>query len=275
MKYCATINAEDYREHTVVRLLQLLDLHEAYLGREVGNGGYRHYQCAIDCAGDLRAFVDNNQLGWHIEDCVSWNDSINYCRKTDDYRYVGDSIEEREYQRIAGRPNNIVGTRIDQHLRNQNDRCISICVDTVGGTGKTTHGYIRVRRGEWFTVPRTAETPVRIMDYIAMHYKNEGVIWIDLPRSRKVDVDLAECLEDIKDGLIASAKYEGRIRLIRGVKVLVTTNHWIDKTAYKMLSADRWDVFTAIPRDGGEAQGNTASPLRGEERVYAAPGGAE
>ena len=85
------------------------------------------------------------------------------------------------------------------------------------------------------------------MDYIAMHYDNQPVIWIDLPRSRLVDKDLAECLEDIKDGLIASAKYEGTLRFIRGVKVIVTTNHWVDKTAYKMLSTDRWDVFTALP----------------------------
>ena len=268
MRYVATIPRDGIKESHLVRLLQSLDLHEAYLGREVGNGGYRHYQCAIDCAGDLRGFVDNNQLGWHIEDCISWNDAINYCRKTGDYRYIGDSIEEREYQRIAGRPNNIVGTRIDEHIRKQNDRQISICVDTVGGTGKTTHGYLSVRRGEWFAIPRTAETPIRIMDYIAMHYNNEPVIWLDLPRSRSVNTPLAECLEDIKDGLIASTKYEGRLRLIRGVKVLVTTNHWVEKPTYKMLSADRWDVFTALPRDGGETQGNTSlPPLGGEERV--------
>lgn len=247
VKYVATISRELWREHTVVRLLQLLDLHEAYLGREVGNGGFEHYQCAIDCAGDLSRFVSCHDLGWHIEDCISWDKAVEYCRKTDDYRYIGDSIEEREYQRIRHRPTNIVGTRIDQHLRAQNDRNISICVDTLGGTGKSTHGYLNVRRGKWFAVPRTAETPVRIMDYIAMHYDNEEVIWIDLPRTRQVDKSLAECLEDIKDGLIASSKYEGRMRLIRGVKVLVTTNHWVEKSTFKTLSADRWDVFKAIP----------------------------
>lgn len=252
MKYVATISREGWREHTVVRLLELLDLHEAYLGRETGSRGFEHYQCAIDCAGDLQRFVRDHDLGWHIEDCISWDEAVRYCRKTGDYRYIGDSIEESEYSRICGRPINIVGKRIDEHLRKQDDRKISICVDTVGGTGKTTHGYLCVRRGKWFAVPRTSETPVRIMDYIAMHYRNEPVIWIDLPRSRTVDKSLAECLEDIKDGLIASSKYEGRMRLIRGVKVLVTTNHWVEKSTYRMLSADRWDVFTALPKcDGG------------------------
>lgn len=254
MRYVATISADSWKEHLVVRLLQLLDLHEAYLGREVGARGFRHYQCCIDCAGDLERFVSEHDLGWHVEECVSWNNAVNYCRKTDDYRYIGDSIEECEYDRIRDRAVNIVGTRIDKHLHDQNDRQISVCVDTVGGTGKSTHGYLNVRRGEWFAVPRTAETPVRIMDYIAMHYDNESVIWIDLPRSRVVDTSLAECLEDIKDGLIASSKYEGRMRLIRGVKVLVTTNHWVEKSAYRMLSADRWDVFTAIPRDEPEGE---------------------
>lgn len=253
MKYVATISAEQWKESRVVKLLKLLDLHEAYLGREIGTRGFHHFQCVIDCAGDLQRFVSCHELGWHIEPCVSWLDSINYCRKTGNYRYLGDSIEEHEYTRITRKPTNIVGKRINEHLRKQNDRAISICVDTMGGTGKSTFGYLHVRGGEWFAVPRTAENPTRIMDYIAMHYRNEPVIWIDLPRSRKVDTPLAECLEDIKDGLIASSKYEGRLRLIRGVKVLVTTNHWVEKSTYRMLSADRWDVFTALPTGGGES----------------------
>lgn len=247
MKYVATISSESFKEHFVVRLLQTLDLHECYLGREVGRGGYRHFQCAIDCAGDLERFTREHCLGWHVEPCISWEQAVRYCRKTGNYRYVGDSIEEREFTRISRRPKNIVGKRIDEHLRNQGDRKISICVDTVGNTGKTQNGYIHIRNGTWFTIPRSAETPTRIMDYIAMHYNNEQVIWIDLPRTRKVDNDMAECLEDIKDGIIASAKYEGHLKLIRGVKVLVTTNHWIEKNTYKLLSADRWDVFTALP----------------------------
>ena len=253
MKYVATISRASISEHQLVRLLELLDLHETYIGRETGKRGFEHYQCCVDCAGDLSRFNIEHQLGWHVEDCISWNDAKNYCRKTDNYRYVGDSIEEREYQRIRDRPANITAKRIQEHITKQNDRAISICVDTVGGTGKSTFGYLCSRRGQFFVVPRTAETPTRIMDYIAMHYDNEPVIWIDLPRSRVVDKDLAECLEDIKDGLIASSKYEGCVRFIRGVKVLVTTNHWVDKTAYKMLSTDRWDVFTAKPSAGGES----------------------
>ncbi|AEW47007.1 putative replicase [Circoviridae bovine stool/BK/KOR/2011] len=253
MKYVATISRTSIPEHHLVRLLKLLDLHEAYIGRETGARGFEHYQCCIDCAGDLVRFNTEHQLGWHIEECVSWEASKNYCRKTDNYRYVGDSIEEREYSRIATRPKNIVADRIQFHIDHRNDRAISICVDTIGGTGKSTYGYLCARRGQFFVVPRTAETPTRIMDYIAMHYDNQPVIWIDLPRSRLVDKDLAECLEDIKDGLVASAKYEGCLRFIRGVKVLVTTNHWVDKTTYKMLSADRWDIFTALPSTEGES----------------------
>lgn len=146
-KYVATISREDWKEHTVVRLLNLLDLHEAYIGRETGKRGFKHYQCCIDCAGDLQRFVDCHNLGWHVEVCVSWNAAINYCRKTDDYRYIGDSIEEREYNRIRHRPSNIVGLRICEHLRHSDDRKIQICVDTVGSTGKSTNGYLNVRRG--------------------------------------------------------------------------------------------------------------------------------
>lgn len=250
MKYAATIPMDVWKEHHVVRLLQLLDLHEAYIGREIGKRGFKHFQCCINCAGDLERFNLEHCLGWHIEKCISWHDSINYCRKTGNYRYLGDSIEEREYHRVASRPLNIPQQNIERHIAVQNDRTISICVDTTGNTGKSTLGYTKCRTGEWFAIPRTEETPTRIMDYIAMHYNNEKVIWIDLPRTRKVDTRLAECLEDIKDGLIASSKYQGQVRFIRGVKVLVTTNHWVEKNAYQTLSKDRWDIFTAIPNTG-------------------------
>lgn len=76
-----------------------------------------------------------------------------------------------------------------------------------------------------------------------MHYANEDVIWIDLPRGRKIDEDMATLLEDIKDGLIISAKYQGTKKMTRGVKVLVTTNNWIPPEAYKSLTKDRWDIL--------------------------------
>nr|QJQ37764.1 replication-associated protein [Cressdnaviricota sp.] len=104
MKYCATISRESIKEHQLVRLLNLLDLHEAYIGRETGNRGFQHYQCCIDCAGDLERFNREHNLGWHVETCISWECSKNYCRKTGNYRYVGDSIEEREFNRISRRP---------------------------------------------------------------------------------------------------------------------------------------------------------------------------
>ncbi|ANC51531.1 replication associated protein [Bovine faeces associated smacovirus 3] len=260
-KYSVTISADLWKERDVVRLLDMVDLREYYIGREIGKGGYHHYQCAIDCGGDLERFNGQHQLGWHIEDCASWDKLVRYCRKGGDYRYIGDSIEEQSYR---SRGTTAVGHTIDTHLKKQNDRQISICVDTKGGSGKTTHGYDRSRTGEYFVVPRNAETPTRIMDYVAMNYDNEPVIWIDLPRTRKIDKGLATILEDMKDGLIYSAKYEGQVRHIKGVKVLVTTNHYIEKPAYKLLSADRWDVFTPPTKAGDSRDGNTGlSPLGG------------
>nr|WQA30190.1 MAG: rep protein [Cressdnaviricota sp.] len=119
MKYVATISQSSIKEHQLVRLLQLLDLHEAYIGREVGTRGFKHYQCCIDCGSDLHRFNTEHNLGWHIEDCISWNDSKNYCRKTDNYRYLGDSIEEREDNGIRARPANITDKRKQNKLKKQ------------------------------------------------------------------------------------------------------------------------------------------------------------
>lgn len=88
-----------------------------------------------------------------------------------------------------------------------------------------------------------------------MHYDNEPIIVVDIPRDEKVTKKLCKALEDIKDGNINSAKYQGTKRFIKGVKVIVFTNHWIPKEVYAALTDDRWRVYSVEKADSH--QGNT------------------
>lgn len=161
MKYVGTISLDRWPKPAIKRMVQQLDLHEAILGWETGQSGYRHCQFAIDCATDLHEFNTKNQLGWHIEDCISWDDAVDYCRKSGCYTYFGDSREEPEFRRITGRGNTEFVADIERRLKNQNDRQITVAIDRIGSSGKSTNGYLHVRRGDWFAVPRLESEPRR------------------------------------------------------------------------------------------------------------------
>lgn len=254
MKYVGTISVEKWSEDGIQHVFRALDGHELILGRETGKGGFEHYQFAMDCAGDLEQYADVNHLGWHVEKCVSWDESVSYCEKDGNYLYVGNSIEEREYSRIKSRHTLPLWKSIIGSLVRQNDREITYWCDKRGGRGKSTLVYVLARRGKLFPIPRCECDPKRILDYIAMNYKGEPIIALDLPRRQKLNWDWVEALEDIKDGLIASSKYQGRVRFIKGVRVLVTANKYIPEELYKELTEDRWDVWDVTDKTNNEGK---------------------
>lgn len=219
-----------------------MDLHEFVIGEEIGAGGFHHFQFAIHTGGDLREYCEKNSLGWHIEDAVSWDKSKIYCRKGDRVHEYSDRIEFREFVRIKSRPYTRIQLAIEQSIGSQNDRSITVWVDRQGGHGKSTWSYLNSRKGRIFTVPRAEQSAARIIDYIGAWYDNEEIILIDIPRAKSLSPSLAEVLEELKDGDIASAKYQGTKKFIRGVKVCVTTNKPVNYTTYSALSSDRWDI---------------------------------
>lgn len=242
MKYVATVSAEQWSKRQLIRVLKNLDLKEAYIGNEYGYGGYHHYQCAFDIGGDLNEYADKNALGWHIEDCVTWQDAVNYCRKTGNYTYLGSSREEREFRSAISRPRLPIWNDFESTLNSQNDRQITVWIDRRGSSGKSTWGYIMCRQGRAISIPRTESNGHRMNDYICMNYANEEMVILDLPRKKKLTEEHTEVLEDLKDGNLSTAKYQGTKQFIRGVKVIVFTNNWIEPEVYKTLTNDRWDI---------------------------------
>lgn len=90
-------------------------------------------------------------------------------------------------------------------------------------------------------------------DYICMNYGNEEFIILDLPRKAKLTEEHTLVLEDLKDGTLSTAKYQGSKKFIRGVKVIVFTNNWIEPEVYKTLTKDRWDIH--VIKSEEEAEG--------------------
>lgn len=249
MKYVGTISMENWNEDGLKHVFKSLDGHELYAGREVGRSGFKHYQFAMDCGGDLEQYNSENSCGWHIEPCISWESAVNYCRKTGNYLYIGNSIEEREWNKIRGRRPLKIWTDIIKSVNRAGDRTVTVWIDRKGSSGKSTLGYILKRRGCALSIPRLDQHGARMAEYVTMNYDNEPLIILDLPRAEHLTTEHTAVLEDIKDGNLSTGKYQGSTKLIRGVKVLVYTNQWIPNDTYNSLSHDRWDI-NVIQEDG-------------------------
>lgn len=245
MQYIGTISRKDWNGNAVRTVLGRVDPEWAIVGREVGSGGFQHWQFAVSCAGDLEQFIRENSLGWHVEKCIDWEKSVRYCRKDGRYFLFGDPpSSERMYRNYRTGKFRLRPTQLDilRSVRRQGDRTITVWIDRKGSSGKSTTCYLEEIGGRWLSVPRTEQSAVKIMDFVAMHYQGEKAICIDLPRDKSLTPALCGVLEDLKDGNVKSAKYQGTKLFIRGVKVVVFTNNWIPPKAYESLSKDRWDI---------------------------------
>lgn len=253
-----TISAEKWNIDGIKQVLSNLDVKDAYIGSETGASGFRHFQFAVHCSGDLSEYADNNSLGWHIEDCISWDEAVDYCRKSGNYLYIGHNREERYYHWAKGRGLLPIWRYALFKLASQNDRCIDIWIDTEGGHGKSFTNYVLQRRGFAFCV----DGDKHLMENIAMNYDNEPIMIVDIPRAEKIDSDLVKTLENLKNGIVATGKYQGSKKYFRGVKILVFTNHYVPTEINKKLTPDRWRKFTITAwereqKKKGSHQGNT------------------
>lgn len=131
-----------------------------------------------------------------------------------------------------------------ERIKRQSVREIDVYLDTHGNRGKTFLTIHLWETGQALVVPRASTTAEKLSAFICSAYAGEPIIIIDIPRARKPTPELYECMEEVKDGLVFDHRYSGRARNIRGVKMLVFTNHKLD---LKQLSDDRWVLHGMDP----------------------------
>lgn len=216
-------------------MLEKNDVKSWTIGFEVGKDGYRHYQVRLVSSNDaffewIKAHIPTA----HVEKAVQ--ESGDYERKSGSFISSSDTNEIRQVRFGSLRK---LQKKILQEVNTQGDREIDVYLDPEGNHGKTWLTIHLWETGKALVVPRASCTPEKISAFVCSAYKGEPYIIIDIPRSRKIDTGLYECIEEIKDGLVFDHRYQGRIRNVRGAKIIIFTNIPLDT---KKLSHDRWKL---------------------------------
>lgn len=242
--WCFTLN--NYKDDELVTLVTLFNSHSYVIGKEVGEEGTPHLQGYVKFTRKVRpmSVVENKRIHW--EKCKgSEKDNIEYCTKDGDF-----------VTNIKGVPRPLKLYRYDEFREFQKrvwDMCVQPCMDDrsiywfwdeAGNLGKTQVCKTLAHDEKAMIVNGGAKDIFSriVLQYIKFGFIPEIVIW-NLTRSvgqgeDKLVVSYA-AMESVKDGLIASGKFEGGQLVFNSPHVVVMANYPPD---YAMLSSDRWKV---------------------------------
>lgn len=170
----------------------------------------------------------------------SINENIKYCSKEGNYKTntepekefeVDDPMEGLTLHNWQIEIRTLLSTKPDP-------RKIYVYIDHQGGGGKSTFAkHLVLTMGAISVSGKSADVKCAIAEMIKMKKEIKTVIW-DLPRCVG-DMVNYQSIEEVKNGMFFSGKYESGMVLYNIPHIIIFTNH---EPEYEKLSTDRWVV---------------------------------
>jgi len=240
--YDITLSKEKMDERGIKTMEQIGQLFENLgadryvIGEEVGEDGYKHYQCRIV----FKAEKDQNSLinifagvGWvtatHVRD-------FKYCEKEGAYYRSWEKVLNKFVDlKLRNWQGQVIG-----ELEDQSEREITVIVDPDGNTGKSWLTKYLVANRICNLIPVMGD--YKDMMRICMAKAGTGYV-IDMERTQDPNkaIGLWTAIESVKNGYLYEDRYNFKDMWIEPPKVLVLTN---ENPPLWALSKDRWRVFT-------------------------------
>ena len=244
--WCFTWN--NYSSEEVTYLTNKLKNEKYLFGEEKGNSGTPHLQGTVNFKSprsfsSVRKIFKNN----HIEVCKNWQASLNYCSKDGEtYTNIESKktrnvrLLEDEYENITWRPwqekvISILNTK-------PNNRTINWIWETNGNVGKSFLAkYLYLKYDAIIADGKKDNVFNQIKLWIDTHKDNKDptIILLDIPRYNKDYINYG-MLEQIKNGMIYSGKYEGGVCVFKSPHVIIFSN---DRPDTSYMSIDRWNII--------------------------------
>lgn len=205
--------------------------------KEKGNTtGYLHWQICIRLKVKERFSTVKNYFphGAHIEQARNGFKSFNYCSK-EDTRIEGPYDENSSFVPIIPLTQDWQINLKNELLENPPDyRKIIFIVDYVGGKGKSSfakHMYM-IKKAQYFNNAKSADIS------FCLDEKGPNILIFDLCRSSQDHINY-EVIENVKNGLLFSGKYESKVKCFNTPHIVVMMNESPNKDK---LSKDRYDI---------------------------------
>lgn len=240
-------------EISATQLTQLLtsagDVNKFAFQLEVGESGTPHFQ-GVCCWRNQIQFSTLKHLDTNIhwEPCKNIRAALQYCTKSDT-RKDGPWVLGWHYEppRTWAIPTpHLWQSQVLERIRSgQGDRRICWIADPTGGWGKTTLAkHICGDLGGLLVTGRASDIKYAIAQ--RLRRGRMGTCVFHFTRTQEEYVSY-QAIEEVKDGIFFSAKYEAGMCIFESPFILVLANFHPDRSK---LTGDRWDV-NVIGADGG------------------------
>lgn len=205
---------------------------------EKGEGGFEHYQCYLHTDKKYFKELSRELFNSHVEMCKSKHAVQYYCEKQESKigtthkwkRGKYDNIKTLKFEQMYDWELEIINI-IEKEA---DDRKIYWYWDEMGGCGKTSFcKYLVIKHDAIYVKGKKGD-----MLYVAAQFPDSNIVLIDLSRTVEERVPY-EAIEDLKNGLYMSGKYESSFIVRNPPHMFIFANFPPDE---KALSKDRWQI---------------------------------
>lgn len=239
-----TLEADKPDSYTPEELWRILKEHckEFYFQLEKGDKGYLHYQGVLSLKSKEYMEGVKNIIGMksiHLEPVQNLKKLENYCKK-EDTRVAGPWSIQSQWIKTITSFREWQKDLLDRLLKEPDDRSIIWYCDPKGSAGKTQMAkYLAVHKNAIvLNNAKTSDIAYALPD-------NPHIVIFDLARSNEGRINYG-AIEQVKNGLVFSAKYESKMKYFNSPHVIVFSNNEPD---YEQMSKDRWEVVHLSKKD--------------------------
>lgn len=246
-RFVGTMNNHSSAEYMVLKQY-FKELCDKYvMQEEIGAFFTPHIQCAFITKKKIRLSTLRNTLPrLHIitmSKKATWKHQIMYCTKSDTYRggmrHSTDTIPEQIHLITPNEEYYWQLKLLDEVLQSPDDRTIMWIFEREGNTGKTQFcKYLAVMHDALIISGGAKDIKHGIVTYIDKMGRAPKIVMCNIPRTKEDFVSYAG-LEEVKDGIFFSPKYESSMVVYNSPHLICFANFEPD---YNALSLDRWNV---------------------------------
>lgn len=240
--WCFTYN--NYSETDLAPMCTEFNVLGEYIfAKEVGESGTPHLQGYIKSKKKIRPIEYFRK--WpkiHWEKCKGTHkQNIEYCTKDKGETFTNIKFPKPIYDIIADKGPNDFQKRILDYIKidKYEDRKIIWVYDPKGSLGKTCLArHLCLNYNCLYVNGKGADIKYAVCEWLEKNNEIDICLFA-FPRSYE-DYNIYGPIEELKDGIFFSGKYEAKMKIFNPPKVIILCNFEPD---LKALTANRWDVW--------------------------------
>lgn len=250
-RWCFTIN--NYENETMAQLVQEFEAggYNYIIGKEVGELGTPHLQGYIESGKKFRPLEKFKKFKGHWKKCKGNREqNVTYCSKDGDY--LTNLPIPRKLDRMCKadlRADQLQIASLFTEPEHKFGRSIFWYWESFGNWGKTVLAtYMVDQLGAIMVGGKAADAAYAVQQYIDKNGTGPDIVIMDVPRTRSAEYISYESIENIKNGIFFSGKYEGGMVRFNRPHFIVFAN---EPPETHRMSMDRWIIVELMPHAGG------------------------